>query len=82
MKQNDYFRIDYSMGTYAYYQNTEKCIRYRHPHYSTSEPREEYIRYETPDDIHPYGHGYTKRTRRMDKLPEGKKVGVLYNKGE
>ena len=82
MKPNDYFRVDYSMGTYAYYQNTEERIQYRYPHYGSSEPREEYIRYETSDDIHPYGRGYTKRTRRMDKLPEGKKVGILYTKGE
>ena len=82
MSLNDYFRVDYSMGTYAYYQNTEKRIQYRYPHYGSSEPREEYIRYETSDDIHPYGRGYTKRTKRMDKLPEGKKVGILYTKGE
>ena len=80
MKPNDYFRVDYSMGTYAYYQNTEKCIRYRYLNGATS--GEEYIRYETADDIHPYGPCCTKRTRRMDKLPEGKKVGILYNKGD
>ena len=82
MKPNDYFRVDYIMGTYAYYQNTEKCIKYRYPNCNTLEPRVEYIRYETADDIHPYCHGYTKRTKRMDKLPEGKKVGILYNKGD
>lgn len=82
MKQNDYFRVDYSMGTYAYYQNTEKRIQYRYPYYGSLEPREEYVRYETADNIHPYGRGYIKRTKRMDKLPEGKKVGILYTKGE
>ncbi len=81
MKQNDYFRVDYSMGTYAYYQNTEKRIQYYYLPGSL-EPQGEYVRYETSDDIHPYGRGYTKRTKRMDKLPEGKKVGILYTKGE
>lgn len=81
MKPNDYFRVDYSMGTYAYYQNTEKRVRYRYPD-GNSDSRVEYIRYETADDIHPYGPCFTKRTKRMDKLPEGKKVGILYNKGD
>ena len=75
----DYVRFDYIDDTYAYYHNDQEHFEDT-PIQGWKGEFERHIWYDTSANVHPYGRGHTKRTRRMDKLPEGKKTGVIYSK--
>lgn len=77
--ESDYVRFDYTNGTYAYYHNNQEYFDDTPIHGCEGEI-ERHIWYEMSSNVHPFGRGHTKRTRRIDSSPEGKKVNIIYTK--